>query len=152
VPGLGTVVAGSMLDQFLHLIMPTLTLSLLFMAGWSRFTRSSMLEVLRQDYIRTARAKGLAERLVISRHALRNALIPLVTIVTLQIPFLFGGAVITETIFNWQGMGLLFIDSLFQSDWPVAMTYLLILSALTVTSTLAADILYTFVDPRIRVS
>jgi peptide/nickel transport system permease protein len=152
VPGLGEVSAGSVLDQALHLIMPTLTLSLLFMAGWSRFTRSSMLEVLRQDYIRTARAKGLLERVVISRHALRNALIPLVTIVALQVPFLFGGAVITETIFNWQGMGLLFIDSLFQSDWPVAMTYLLILSVLTVASTLLADILYTFVDPRIRVS
>ena len=122
------------------------------MAGWSRFTRASMLEVLRQDYVRTARAKGLIERVVIARHALRNALIPLVTIVTLQLPFLFGGAVITETIFNWQGMGLVFIDSLFQSDWPVAMTYLLILAALTVASNLLADVLYTVVDPRIRFS
>lgn len=151
-PWLGKITAGSTLDQFLRLIMPTITLSLLFMAGWSRYTRSSMLEVLRQDYIRTAQAKGLVKRVVIMKHALRNALIPLVTVVTLQIPFLFGGAVITETIFNWQGMGLLFIDSLVQSDWPVAMTYLLILSALTVGSNLLADVLYTVVDPRIRVS
>ena len=140
------------MDQLLHLILPTITLSLLFMANWSRFTRTSLLEVLRQDYVRTARAKGLVERLVIARHALRNALIPLVTIVTLQIPFLFGGAVITETIFSWQGMGLVFVDSLVQSDWPVAMTYLLILSGLTVTSTLLADVLYTLIDPRIRVA
>jgi len=151
-PILGNVAPRSLQDQFLHLILPTITLSLLFMAGWSRFTRSSMLEVLRQDYVRTARAKGLVERMVINKHALRNALIPLVTIVTLQIPFLFGGAIITETIFNWQGMGYVFIDSLFQSDWPVAMTYLLILSGLTVASNLLADILYTVVDPRIRVS
>lgn len=152
VPFIGVVQAESVMDQLLHLILPTITLSLLFMANWSRFTRTSLLEVLRQDYVRTARAKGLVERLVIARHALRNALIPLVTIVTLQIPFLFGGAVITETIFSWQGMGLVFVDSLVQSDWPVAMTYLLILSGLTVTSTLLADVLYTLIDPRIRVA
>lgn len=151
-PWLGKINAGSMFDQGLRLIMPTITLSLLFMAGWSRYTRSSMLEVLRQDYVRTARAKGLSERNVIMKHSLRNALIPLVTVVTLQLPFLFGGAIITETIFNWQGMGLLFINSLTQSDWPVAMTYLLILSTLTVGSNLLADILYTVVDPRIRLS
>ncbi len=152
VPVLGLIKANSLTDQLMRLIMPTITLSLLFMAGWSRYTRSSMLEVLRQDYIRTARSKGLSERAVIYKHALRNALIPLVTIVTLNLPFIFGGAVITETIFNWHGMGLLFINSLFQSDWPVAMTYILILSALTVASNLLADVLYTLVDPRIRVS
>jgi peptide/nickel transport system permease protein len=152
VPLLGNITANSFTDQFLRLIMPTITLSLLFMAGWSRYTRSSMLEVLRQDYIRTARSKGLREKAVIYKHALRNALIPLVTIVTLNLPFIFGGAVITETIFNWHGMGLVFIDSLFQSDWPVAMTYILVLSALTVASNLLADVLYTLVDPRIRVS
>ncbi len=151
-PILGLVIPGSATDQILHLILPTITLSLLFMAGWSRYTRSAMLEVLRQDYIRTARAKGLREQWVIYRHALRNALIPLVTIVTLQLPFLFGGAVITETIFSWHGMGLLFIDSLFQSDWPVAMTFIMILSLLTIASNLLADVLYTVVDPRIRVS
>ena len=151
-PVLGQIKAGSITDQLLRLILPTMTLSLLYMAGWSRYTRSSMLEVLRQDYVRTARAKGLQERAVIMKHALRNALIPLVTIVTLQLPFIFGGAVITETIFNWHGMGLVFIDSLYQSDWPVAMTYILILSALTIASNILADVLYTVVDPRIRVS
>jgi peptide/nickel transport system permease protein len=151
-PSLGLIQANSITDQLIRLIMPTVTLSLMFMAGWSRYTRSSMLEVLRQDYIRTARSKGLSEQVVIYKHALRNALIPLVTIVTLQLPFIFGGAVITETIFNWHGMGLVFYDSLLQSDWPVAMTYILILSALTVASNLLADVLYTLVDPRIRVS
>jgi peptide/nickel transport system permease protein len=150
VPLLGVVAPESILDRTLHLIMPTITLSLLFMATWSRYTRSSMLEVLHEDYIRTARSKGLAERLVVRRHALRNALIPLVTIITLQIPTLFAGAVITETIFNWRGLGLTFIDSLSQADWPVAMTYLIIVAALVVFSNLLADILYTVVDPRIR--
>jgi len=152
VPLLGKVQPESITDQLMHLILPTITLSLVFMATWSRFTRASMLEVLKQDYVRTARAKGLIERAVIAKHALRNALIPLVTVVALQLPFLFGGALITETIFNWHGMGLVFVDSLFQSDWPVAMTYLLILSGVTIGSNLLADVLYTFVDPRIRVS
>ena len=125
-PILGRIKPGSVTDQILHIILPAITLSLLYMAAWSRYTRTSMLEVMRQDYVRTARAKGLVERVVIVKHALRNALIPLVTIVALQIPTLFGGAIITETIFNWQGMGRIFIDSLFQSDWPVAMTYLMI--------------------------
>ncbi len=151
-PGLGLVTAGSWLDRAIRLIMPTITLSLLQMAAWSRFTRASMLEVLRQDYVRTARAKGLLEQLVISRHALRNALIPLITIVALALPGLYGGAIITETIFNYQGMGLLFIDSLTQSDWPVALAYLMVLSVLTVGANILADVLYTLVDPRIRIT
>jgi len=152
VPWIGVVQPESAMDQFLHMILPVVTLSLLSMASWSRFTRSSMLEVLRQDYVRTARAKGLAERIVISRHALRNALIPLVTIVTLSIPALFGGAIITETIFNWRGMGLLFFNSLSQGDWPVALAFLMISAFLTVVANLINDILYTVVDPRIRFS
>lgn len=151
-PMIGHIEAGSLSDQLLRLILPTITLSLLLMANWSRYTRSSMLEVLRQDYVRTARAKGLTEVVVISKHALRNALIPLITIVTLQIPGLFAGAIITETIFNWRGMGLLFIESLVQSDWPVALTYIMILSALIVMANLLADVLYSAADPRIRVS
>ncbi len=151
-PILGRITPNSLVDQLLHIVMPAVTLSLLFMATWSRFTRTSMLEVMRQDYVRTARAKGLVERIVIIKHALRNALIPLVTIVALQIPTLFGGAIITETIFNWQGMGRIFIDSLFQSDWPVAMTYLMMQSALFVGANLLADVMYTVVDPRIRYS
>ena len=152
VPLLGVVDAGSWFDRGLRLIMPTITLSLLQMAAWSRFTRASMLEVLRQDYVRTARAKGLLEQLVIAKHALRNALIPLITIVTLALPGLYGGAIITETIFNYQGMGLLFIDSLFQSDWPVALAYLMVLSVLTVAANVLADVVYTVVDPRIRMT
>ena len=152
VPLLGVVDAGSWFDRGLRLIMPTITLSLLQMAAWSRFTRASMLEVLRQDYVRTARAKGLLEQLVIAKHALRNALIPLITIVTLALPGLYGGAIITETIFNYQGMGLLFIDSLFQSDWPVALAYLMVLSVLTVAANVLADVVYTLVDPRIRMT
>ena len=149
-PLIGRVAPGSGLDRALHLVLPTITLSLLYMAAWSRFTRSSMLEVLRQDYVRTARAKGVRERAVIASHALRNALIPLITVISLQIPNLFGGAVITETIFNWQGMGRLFIDSLVQSDWPVALAYLMIQAVLFVAANLLADVMYTVVDPRIR--
>lgn len=149
-PLFGRIDAGGIFDRFLRLILPTLTLSLLYLATWSRFTRASMLEVLRQDYVRTARAKGLVERMVILKHTLRNALIPLVTIVTLQIPGLFGGAILTETTFNYRGMGLLLIDSLFQSDWPVALAYLMIQSFLIVGANLLADVLYTVVDPRIR--
>jgi len=150
VPLLGTVAPESGLDRILHLIMPTIVLSLLYMAQWSRFTRSSMLEVLRQDYVRTARAKGLLERVVVTKHALRNALIPLVTIVTLQIPGIFSGAILTETVFNWQGMGRLYISALSQSDWPVVMALLFITAVLFVFSNLLADVMYTIVDPRIR--
>jgi peptide/nickel transport system permease protein len=151
-PLLGRVQPGSALDQALHMVLPTITLSLLSTAQWSRFTRSAMLEVLRQDYVRTARAKGVREHAVVSSHALRNALIPLITVVSLQIPGLFGGAVITETVFSWQGMGRLFIESLVQSDWPVALAYLLIQAVLFVLANLLADILYGVADPRIRYS
>jgi len=137
-------------DSAVHMIMPTITLSLIYMAGWSRFMRSAMLEVLRQDYVRTARAKGLVERLVIVKHAMRNALIPIVTIVVFTIPGLFGGATITETIFSWQGMGRLYFDALSKDDWPLVMAVLFISSVLTVIATLVGDILYTIVDPRIR--
>lgn len=141
---------GSWMDIAVHAILPTLVLSLLYMAGWSRFMRSSMLEVLRQDYVRTARAKGLRERVVIIKHAMRNALIPLITIVVLQIPGIFGGATITETVFNWPGMGFLYVYSLNQNDYPVAMAFLFISSILVVVAALLGDILYTVVDPRIR--
>jgi len=141
---------GSPLDRAVHLILPTIVLSLLYMAGWSRYTRSSMLEVLRQDYVRTARAKGLVERMVIMKHALRNALIPIVTILTLEIPGIFSGAVLTETIFNYKGMGRLYYDALQADDWPVVMALLFITALLVVFANLLADILYTIVDPRIR--
>ena len=143
---------ASGLDIAIHAILPTMVLSLLYMAGWSRFMRSSMLEVLRQDYVRTARAKGLRERLVILKHAMRNALIPLITIVVFQIPGIFGGATITETVFNWPGMGFLYVFALGASDYPVAMAFLFISSVLVVIASLLGDILYTVVDPRIRFS
>jgi peptide/nickel transport system permease protein len=141
---------GGLLDRLVHLVMPAMVLSLFYMASWSRFTRSSMLEVLRQDYIRTARAKGLGERIVLSKHALRNAIIPLITVVALQLPGIFGGATLTETVFDYDGIGRLYYDALFQSDWPIVMIILLITAILVVISILLSDILYTVVDPRIR--
>jgi peptide/nickel transport system permease protein len=152
VPYLGTIQPESSLDRVMHLILPTAVFSLRSLAAWSRFTRSSMLEVLRQDYVRTARAKGLIERVVIAKHALRNALIPLVTIVALTVPALFAGAILTETVFNWPGMGRLYINALNSSDWPLVMGLLFITALLTVFSNLLADVLYTVVDPRIRLT
>lgn len=144
--------AGGFVDRLQHLMMPCIVLSLLYLASWSRYMRSSMLEVLKQDYVRTARAKGVIERFVIGKHALRNALIPLITVVVLQIPSLFGGAVITETIFAWNGMGRLYFNALTRGDYPVLMSFLLITSILVVFANLLADFLYTVVDPRIRYS
>jgi peptide/nickel transport system permease protein len=141
---------GSLIDRITHLIMPAIMLSLLYMAGWSRYSRSSMLEVLRQDYVRTARAKGLFERVVIVKHALRNALIPVVTILVFDIAAIFSGAILTETIFSYPGMGRLYFDALGSNDWPVAMAYLFIVAVLVVIATLIRDIVYTIVDPRIR--
>ncbi len=149
---LQNVPAGSVLDRLLHLLMPVAVLTLAYMAGWSRFVRSSMLEVMRQDYVRTARAKGLFERVVIVKHALRNALIPFVTIVVLQLPGIFAGAILTETVFAWPGMGRLYFDALNRSDWPVALSVIFITAVLTVLATLLGDILYTVVDPRIKYS
>jgi peptide/nickel transport system permease protein len=132
--------------------MPVSVLVMVNVAGWSRFVRASMLEVLSQDYVRTARAKGLVERMVVTKHALRNALIPFITLVVFSIPAAFAGAIITETVFNWPGMGRLYFDALGRTDYPVAMALLLITAVLTVIATLLSDILYTVVDPRIRLS
>lgn len=152
IPGFTTVVAGSTLDHILHLILPVLTLTFVSVSGYSRFIRASMLEVLRQDYVRTARAKGLRERFVIIKHALRNALIPFVTIIVFEIPGLFSGAIITETIFSWPGMGRLYFSALGEKDYPVAMAIFFILAVLTLIATLIRDIAYTLIDPRIRFS
>lgn len=143
---------GTAIDYLLHLIMPVSVLTFFNMSTWSRFVRSSMLEVLRQDYVRTARAKGLWERVVIIKHALRNALIPFVTIAVLTIPGFFAGAIITETVFAWPGMGRLYYDALTRSDWPIALAFIFISALLTVVATLLGDILYTVVDPRIKYS
>ena len=143
---------NTFVDRLLHILMPLTVLTFFNTATWSRFVRSSMLEVLRQDYVRTARAKGLIERVVITKHALRNALIPFLTILVLQIPNIFGGAIITESVFAWPGMGRLYIEALNRSDWPIALAFILITAALTVIATLLGDILYTVVDPRIKYS
>ena len=152
IPMIGEVDAGSVKDRILHLILPVAVLTFIQIAGWSRFVRASMLEVMKMDYVRTARAKGLSERAVILKHALRNALIPFITIVVFTIPGLFSGAIITESIFAWPGMGRLYILALGDNDYPVAMAIFFILAVLTVIATLLRDILYTIVDPRIRLS
>ena len=149
-PWFGIVAAGSTLDRALHLVLPVAVLTIISVAGWSRYIRSSMLEVLRQDYVRTARAKGLTEKVVINRHALRNALIPFATLAVFTLPALFAGAIITETIFSWPGMGRLYFLALGEYDYPVAMAILFIIAVLTVIATLIRDILYTILDPRIR--
>jgi len=136
--------------DFSQLIMPAIVLSTAQMAIIARLVRSSMLEVIRQDYILTARSKGLAERIVIYKHALKNAMIPVVTMVALQLPFLFGGAVITETIFSWPGMGRMLVGSLFERDFPVIQGTVLIIAIIVMFANLLADIVYAIVDPRIR--
>lgn len=135
-----------------HLILPVLTLSALQMAEWTRFMRASLLEVLSQDYIRTARAKGLSERVVLYKHAFRNALIPIVTLVGLAIPGVLGGATITETIFSYPGMGRAIFDALVEKDYNVAMAALAFLALMTALFNLLADLAYAVVDPRIRYS
>jgi peptide/nickel transport system permease protein len=152
IPLIGQVEAGSFKDRTLHLILPTAVLTLLNISFYSRFIRASMLEVMRQDYVRTARAKGLNERTVIMKHALRNALIPFITIVVFTLPGLFAGAIITESIFAWPGMGRLYLLALGDFDYPVAMAIFFILAVLTVIATLMRDFLYTLADPRIRLS
>ena len=152
IPLIGVVAAGSVKDRLLHLILPVAVLTLVNISFYSRFVRASMLEVMRQDYVRTARAKGLSETIVIMKHAFRNALIPFITIVVFTLPGLFSGAIITESIFAWPGMGRLYLLALGDYDYPVAMAIFFILAVLTVIATLLRDILYTVADPRIRLS
>jgi peptide/nickel transport system permease protein len=140
----------SAVDVLKHLVLPTIVLSLGEMAYWMRFQRSSLLEVLGQDYIRTARAKGLTERMVLLGHALRNALIPVVTIAGLSLPMLVSGAYITETVFAWPGMGRLGVGAVLARDYPVVMGVTMLSSLLVVVGNLMADVAYAFVDPRIR--
>jgi peptide/nickel transport system permease protein len=134
----------------LHMVLPLFSITFISIAGYSRYVRSQMLETLCQDYIRTARAKGLPERRVIYLHALKNASLPLVTIVGLDIPLLLAGAVVTETIFSWQGMGFLFIDHVSRGDTPVVMAILMLVSLAVVIFQLLTDIVYAWLDPRIR--
>jgi peptide/nickel transport system permease protein len=134
----------------LHMILPIVSMSVISISGYSRFVRSEMLEVICQDYIRTAHSKGLPERMVLFGHALKNAALPFVTLVGLDIPLLLGGAVVTETIFAWPGMGRLFIDHLARYDVPVVMGILMMISVAVVLSQLLTDIVYAWLDPRIR--
>jgi len=135
-----------------HMVLPVLTLSLISIAGYSRYIRSTMLEVINSDYIRTARSKGITERRTLFVHAFKNAALPLITLVGLDLPFLLGGAVVTETIFAWPGMGYLFINSLTRSDYPVLMGILMLIAVGVVLAQLLVDVLYTVLDPRIRYS
>lgn len=137
-------------DRWYHAVLPTVVLSIAYTGRWLRYMRSSMLEVLPSDYIRTARAKGLSETAVVVKHAFRNALIPVVTVLTLSIPALFGGAVLTETVFSWPGIGRLQYDAVLNSDYYVAIVVFLISAALVMTGNLLADVAYVLVDPRIR--
>ncbi len=137
-------------DRLAHLVLPSLSLALVLAAGIARYMRASMLEVIRQDYVRTARSKGLSEFRVIARHALPNGLIPIVTLLGLYLPTFFSGAVLIETVFAWPGMGRLVVDAIFQRDYPVVMAGTFIFAVMVVVGNLIADMLYALVDPRIR--
>jgi peptide/nickel transport system permease protein len=137
-------------DRIVHVILPAIVLSLLFLATWSRFTRSSMLEVMKTDYMRTAAAKGVDRLRIIVHHGLKNALIPVVTVVALSLPSLVGGAIVTESIFAWPGMGRLFFNALGQFDFSLLMGYLMMVSFLVVFFNLVADVAYAWLDPRVK--
>jgi peptide/nickel transport system permease protein len=140
----------SLVDRLVHLILPVTAGALGWIAWYSRFLRSNMLDVIHLDYMRTARAKGLPQRLVIFKHGLRNALIPLVTMLALDLPYVVTGAVFIETIFSWPGMGRLYYQSAMDRDYPVLMAILIISGALMIFSNLMADLVYGYLDPRIR--
>jgi peptide/nickel transport system permease protein len=137
-------------DRAIHLILPVATGALGWVAWYSRFLRSSMLDVVHKDYLRTARAKGLPQRLVLYKHALRNALIPLVTLLALDLPYIFSGAIFVEILFSWPGMGRLYYQAALQRDYPVLLAILIIGAAFIILSNLAADLLYAYLDPRVR--
>jgi peptide/nickel transport system permease protein len=140
----------SIADRITHLILPVTMGMVGWVAWYSRFLRSGMLDVLHMDYIRTARAKGLRESVVLYRHALKNALIPLVTIFALDLPYIFGGSVYVELLFSWPGMGRLYLQAATNRDYPVLMAILIIGAGVMIFSNLLADIAYAFLDPRIR--
>jgi peptide/nickel transport system permease protein len=139
------------LDKYTHLILPTIALILISLASYTRYSRASMLEVMGQDYVRTARAKGLSERVVVTRHAFRNAMIPLATIVAIDIGGLIGGAVITENVFTFKGMGQLFLTGLHNVDPNPVMGVFLVTGITAVVFNLLADLTYSALDPRVRV-
>lgn len=141
---------GGFWDRVEHLLMPATVVALVSLAGWTRYIRGSMLEVIRQDYVRTAEAKGLRQRVVLMGHAFRNALLPLVTLVGLTIPDIFGGSLIIENVFAYPGMGQLTIKALQSNDYTVAMACVMMFAVLTLIGNLVADVLYGVMDPRVR--
>ena len=147
-PGLSLM--GKIWDNLSHTILPAGVLSIDLVATNTRYARTAMLEVLGADYIRTARAKGLSNWVVFGRHAFRNALLPIITITSLRLPLLLGGAVVIEVVFSWPGLGQLSVDAIHQRDYPVLMALTLFLSTLVLLSNLMADVLYAYADPRIR--
>jgi peptide/nickel transport system permease protein len=140
------------LDLLTHLLLPTLAIMLISFAAYSRYSRATMLETMNQDYVRTARSKGLTERTVIMRHAFRNALIPLTTLAAFDFGAVIGGAVITETVFGWTGMGRLFINGLLATDPNPVMAFFIVTAVSVVLFNMIADIAYAYLDPRIRLS
>lgn len=148
----GTGGFADMLDVAQHLVLPTLTLSLVYLAQYSRLARSSMLDVLGSDFIRTARAKGLADRVVLYKHALRNALLPVVTVLGLQFGNVLAGAILVETVFNWPGLGRLAFESVLRRDYPTILGVLLFSSVVVVVMNQLTDLCYRFIDPRIKAS
>ncbi len=150
VAGRGDVGDGSLGGRLAYLVLPACVLSFRYVAGWSRYLRSSLLGALRADYVRTARAKGLPERVVVGVHALRNALIPVVSVMALSLAELVSGAVITETVFAWPGIGRMFVQAMFARDYPLLMGILLLGSVAVVVVNLVADVVYGILDPRIR--
>jgi peptide/nickel transport system permease protein len=144
-------VAGfNLVDRIRHLVLPVTVLSVQIVALYSRYTRAGMLDVLHSDYLRTARAKGLGERTVMVRHAMRNALIPLVSVAAIDVGALAGGLIVTEQIFNWPGMGVLFLSAMRDGDFSVILTWMMIVVAFVIVFNLVADIMYAVLDPRIR--
>ena len=150
VSGLQSPERSDLLDLISHLILPSIALATGAMAIIARMTRSSMLEVIRQDYVRTARSKGLSERLVINRHALKNALIPVVTVVGMQVGYLLGGDVLVEIVFSYPGIGLAMINGILARDFPLVQGAILLVASSYVLVNLAVDLLYAYLDPRIR--
>ena len=147
-----TIGDQSLLNYLHHLILPSLVLSLVNIAIWSRYMRTATLDVINQDFIKTARAKGVPERRVLMKHVVGNALLPMITLAGMQVPTILGGALVTETVFTWPGMGRLFLDSLGYSDYPVVMGLLMLSAIFTILGNLLADIIVAMVDPRVRLA
>jgi len=147
-----TIGDASVLNHLHHLIMPSVVLALVHIAIWSRFMRAATLDAISQDFVKTARAKGVSERRVVMKHVVGNALLPMITLAGVQLPSLLTGALVTETVFTWPGMGRLFLDSLGYSDYPVVMGLLMFSAVLTILCNLIADVIVALVDPRIRLA